>query len=100
MANPLKLAKGWAERLTINILGLFPKVKKETLEKLKDSYNAKNQDIDAAVEDLKSSDPENIGDILNIHGLFKTLKPVILILLVIGAWFIFLKLYYIYKRKR
>lgn len=98
--NVWDLAKGWAERLTISVLGAFPKVKKQTLEDLKTAYNAKNQNIDAAIDDLKSKNPENLADVLNIHQLFKTLKPVILILMFIGAWFLFLKLYYKYNRRK
>lgn len=100
MNNLLNLVKGWSERLTINILGMFPKVKKETLQDLKNAYNAKNQNIDEAINDLKSKNPENLADLLNIEGLLKTLKPVILILLAVGAWYLIGKLYYQYKRRR
>jgi hypothetical protein len=92
------LVKGWSERLTLNILGVFPNVKKETLEKLKTAYNEKNQDIEAAKDGLASSDPANLADLLNIHGLFKTLKPVILIVIIIGVGFLAFKIYKNYKR--
>lgn len=100
MNNLPGLIKGWSERLTFNILGFFPKVKKETLEELKNAYNEKNQDIEAAKEDLVSKDPENLADVLNIHGLFKTLKPVILIVIIAGAGFLAWKFYKQYKSKR
>lgn len=100
MNNLLNLVKGWSERLTINILGFFPKVNKQTLNDLKEAYNAKNADIEAAKNDLISKNPEKLGDLANIDGLFKTLKPVVLILLFIGAWYLAVKFYYIYKRKR
>jgi len=94
MNNLLGLVKGWSERLTINLLGFFPKVNKQTLSNLKDAYNKQNADIEAAKDDLISKNPESLADITNIHGLIKTLWPVVAILAFLAAWFLFVKFYY------
>lgn len=98
--NTWNLAKGWAERLTLSIVGLFPKVNKQTLKELTNAYNTRNADIQAAKEDLTSKDPSKLADVLNIEGIFKTLKPVVYILLFIGGWYLFSKFYYQYKRRK
>lgn len=101
MGHFLDLVNGWSERIAIKAISfLHPSVSKETLSKITEAFNERGKKADEAIEELKSKNPENIADLINVQGIFKTLKPVIIILMVIAGWFIFVKLYYQYKRKR
>ena len=101
MGHFFDLVNGWAERIAIKSISfLHPSVSKETLSKITTALNERGKKANDAIEDLKSKNPENLADLVNVQGIFKTLKPVILILMFIAGWYLFAKFYYQYKRRR
>jgi len=98
MRNLLKLAIGWSERLTLEILSLA-NVDKETLEKLKTAFNEKQESLDKVITDLKSTDPDKVGNLLGIEKILAWLKPLVIGLMILVALYLVSKIYHEIKAR-
>lgn len=92
MNKTLDLINGWAERLTIRVLHLFPKVDKEALSKVKEGFNQRKTSLDATLSDLKTKDPAKLSSYLELEKLGKILKWVLILVGIFAAWYYFPKI--------
>lgn len=94
----MKLARGWAERLTLSVLDMF-NVEKETLVKVKDAFNEKEKNLNETLEDLKSKDPARLDSYLNLEKILAWLKPLVIAAFILAGLYLVSKIYHEIKKR-